>query len=574
MSQIPLTGVVSVQNSKVNTGETVYVPNTQVSSQNAQPNTTDNEGKFTLRFTGVASGRQVQIAVTLYGAYKDYVVVNEKELQSITLGRITPVSVYICRKGDLEQRQAEMVGLNMRKLEERMEADKKRLQKERDLLRQNNDYLTARYSEIKDSLDVIDKNIDNAFERIKEYAKNMVLENLDDKDDNYVKAYHCFSRGELDSVSYYLQDHELELKYQKILQLREDLVKEQTLAKILTESAKVKEEYSKNSLSELIKEWLLLARTYNMKNNYEKTMTYYEKAIHADTLITENLFEFATYLYSIREYAKAEKYYLQCLERYRILEQENPEEYLADVAQTLNDLAILHWSFREYSKALEKLEEALDIRRKLAVEDPKNYLAGVAQTLNNLGILHWMTKEYRKAAQEYEEALEIRRDLAAENPTGYLDKVALTLMNFAILHKATDEYFKALEEYEEALEIYRDLAAENPKTFLSNLASCLDNLANLHELMKEYPKALEEYEEALEIRRTLAAENPKAYLVSVAETLRNLADLYKNTGNFSKSLEKLEEALEIYRQFAAENPKAYSSIVTEIEERKADMERK
>ena len=51
MSQIPLSGVITVQNSKVNTGTTECVPHAQVASQNAQPNTTDNEGKFTLRFS-------------------------------------------------------------------------------------------------------------------------------------------------------------------------------------------------------------------------------------------------------------------------------------------------------------------------------------------------------------------------------------------------------------------------------------------------------------------------------------------------------------------------------------------
>ena len=116
-AQIDLKGVVSVQNSKVNTGKSVYVPNAQVSSQNAQPNTTDNEGKFMLRFSGIESGRQVQILVTPYGVYKDYVVVNEKELQSITLGRLTPIGVYVCQEGELEQRKAEMVGINMRKLQ-------------------------------------------------------------------------------------------------------------------------------------------------------------------------------------------------------------------------------------------------------------------------------------------------------------------------------------------------------------------------------------------------------------------------------------------------------------------------
>jgi len=606
--QIPLKGVVTVQNSKTYTGEIQYVKNAEATHPNAKSDVSDNEGKFTLNIIGLKSNTQTQITVTPSGIYSDYVVVNEKELQSITLGRVTPVGIYICKKGELEQRQAEMVGINMRKLEERMETDKKRLQKELEELKLKNDYLNVRYSEIKDSLDIISKSIDKAFERIKEYAQNMVLENLDDKDNNYVKAYDCFSKGELDSVSYYLQEQELELKHQKILQLQEEAKKEEELVAILTVSVKAKKEYSENSLSELIKEWLLLARTYNMKNDYEKTVLYYEKAIYADTLNTDNLFEFAKYLHSIREYTKAEMYYLKCLERYRILEKENPKVYLADmsktlnslanlhrmtnehskaleeyeealeirrnlaakntkvylmdVAQTLNDFAVLHQFLKEYTKALKENEEALEIRRNLAAEDPKIYL-DVAQTLNNLGILHYYRKEYSKTLKSYEDALEIRRNLAVENPKT-IDKVAMTLVNLAIVHRVTKEYSKALAEYQEALEVYRTLSEENPKAHLTFVARTLDNLANLHEEMNEYQKALEGYKEALEIRRNLAAESPKAYLSDVAMTLNNLAELYQNNKEYPKALKEYEEALDIFIKFAAESPKVYLTDVIRI----------
>jgi tetratricopeptide (TPR) repeat protein len=520
-------------------------------------------------------------------------VVNEKELRDITLGRVTPVGVFICKKTELDQRQADMVGINMRKWEERIDADKKRMQKELDELKSKNDYLNVRYGEIRDSLDMISKTENKIFERITEYAKSMTLENLDDRDENFVKAYNCFSRGELDSVSYYLQAQELELKHQKILQLQEEAKKEAALAAILTESAKAKIEYSENSLSELIKEWLLLARTYNMKNEYELAMLYYEKAIYADTTNINNLFEFAQYLYSIREYVKSEKYYLQCLEKYRGLEKANPNTYLAEIAQILNNLAILHNYFMDYHQALEKHEEALKMRRTLATENPKVYLVDVAQTLNNLAILHYNTKEYSKSATEHEEALEIRRKIAAENTT-FNGKVAQSLENLAITHHKTKEYSKALEEYREALEINRNLAAENPKVYLESVAGVLNSLGNLHETLQEYPKALEEYTEALEINRNLAVENPKVYLFNVAETLMNLGELYQNNKEYSAALNAYEEALNIFRELAAKNPQVYTEDVEWIlnklsilldeldklekagaipEERKADIEK-
>ena len=560
--QTPLKGVVTVQNSKTNTGKIQYVKNAEVTHPKAKSEVTDDDGKFTLNITGLHPNSQTQITVTPHGEYAEYVIVNAKELLDITLGRVTPVGVFICKKGDLEQRQAEMIGINMRKLEERMEADKKRLQKELDALKQNNDYLNTRYSEIKDSLDIISKNIDKAFERIKEYAKTMVLENLDFKDDNYVKAYHCFARGELDSVSYYLQDEELELKHQKIIQLQEEAKKEKELASILTESAKAKEEFSENSLSQLIKEWLLLARTYNMKNDYEKTMLYYEKALHADSLNTDNLYEYANYLYSIRDYNKAENYYLQCLERYRALEKENPKTYLSGLANTLNSLAVLHKVNNEYSKALEEYEEALEISKGVTKENPKEeHVADLARILNNFGSLYLATKEYSKASEKYEEALEIRRKLAEKNAKDYLLDLSVTLNNFGNIHHFTKEYSQALEKFEEALGISRKLAEDNPKIYLSYIATILSNLANIHTNTGNYPKALEEYEEALEIRRELAAENPKAYLPDVATTLINLSFLLGTINEISKALEEGKAALKIFERLAAENPRAYAPYV-------------
>jgi len=487
--------------------------------------------------------------------------VNEKELRDITLGRVTPISIYICKKGELEQRQAEMVGINMRKLEERMEIEKKRLQKELDKLKQNNDYLNVRYGEIKDSLDMISKNIDKAFERIKEYAQNMALENLDNKDNSYIKAYDCFSRGELDSVSFYLQAQELELKHQKILQLQEEAKKEKALAEMLTESAKAKEEYSENSLNELIKEWMLLAQTAAIQFKYEEAEGYYIKMVEANPLNVDHIFEFAKYLYSIREFAKAENYFLQCLERYRALEKENPDIYLYDVANTLHHLAIVHQILNEYSKAAEEFEEALEIRKKLAAGNPKKYSGDMANTLNNLGRLHQDHKEYLKALKLYEEALEIFGKFTAENQKAYFSDIANTLNNMGNLHTATNEYPKASEEFEEALEIFRELVAENSKIYIADMTRVLNNLAILHCMTHEYPKALEEYQEVLEINRELAAENPKLYLFDVAHTLSNLTLLHLTLNEYTMALEECEEALEIHRTLAVENPKVYLTRV-------------
>jgi tetratricopeptide (TPR) repeat protein len=63
--------------------------------------------------------------------------------------------------------------------------------------------------------------------------------------------------------------------------------------------------------------------------------------------------------------------------------------------------------------------EALAIRRDLAQRDPGAYRPDVAQTLNNLAILYRDTGRLADAKTAFTEALAIRRDLAQRDPSAY-----------------------------------------------------------------------------------------------------------------------------------------------------------
>jgi len=558
--QVQLKGVVTVQNSKTYTGNIQFVKNAEVehiNQNNAKAkDITGDDGKFTLNIKGAGANTQTQINVTPFGEFADYVVVNEKELKDITLGRLTPVSVFVCKKGELEKRQAEMVGINMRKLEEKMEADKKRLQKELDAIRANNDYLNVRYSQIKDSLDIISKNIDNAFERIKEYAKTMTLENLDDRDENYVKAYACFSRGALDSVSYYLQEHELDLKYQKIVQLQQEAKKEKELAAVLTESAKAKDEFTENSMNELIKEWLLLARTYNMKNDYEKAMNFYEKVIQADTLNIENIHIYANYLLNINEFEKAENYFSLGLSVISKISDESAA-YRIRQSRILGDYARLYYFTNEISVAMEKNEEAIRILKEFDIGNDIDVLRYLSNFLLNVANLHLKNIKYPEALNFYNEALEIRRKLYAINPQEYQYDMAQVLGNMAVLYLYSKDYPQALQKNEEALLLYRKLADENYKTNISNVAATLNNIALVHIDLQEYDEAMRKLSESIGIYKELAYENPKVYMPYLANLLGNYVYLYRLAGNCEEGVKYGNESLEIYKELAIVNPKAY-----------------
>ena len=497
--QIPLRGVVTVQNSKTYTGNTQYVKNAEATHPNAKTEVTDDDGKFTLYITGLKENSQTQITVIPYGEYTDYVVVNERELQDITLNRVLPISVYICKKGELEQRTADMIGINMRKIEERMENDKNRLQKELEELKLKNDYLNVRFKEIKDSLQFISDNIDNIFERIKKYAKTLVIENIDDKAENYANAYSCFLRGELDSVSYYLIDEELDLKYQKILLIQQESKKERESAAILIESAKEKEEYTENNFNELLKEWLLLANTADLQNDYEKAMFYYEKVISADTMNLDIILSYADYLRNINMNIKAEKFYLKCLSICEFLVKKNSSLYLQYLVIALNKLGDNYFAQHKYNTAEKYYLRCLDIREQQSKENPNVYLSDLADILNDLGDNYYNQKKFSTAEKYYLRCMDIREQKVKEN-SEYITDLKIILKHISLNYAAQGKEKKALKYYMRCLNYIEKLAKSNQKDYLPLLATILNEIGSYYQFfLYDSKKATKYYLRCLEI---------------------------------------------------------------------------
>ena len=272
----------------------------------------------------------------------------------------------------------------------------------------------------------------------------------------------------------------------------------------------------------------------------------------------------------------AEKEYIEALEIYHRLAQKNPEAFESDVARTLNNLAVLHKNTRRLDLAEKEYNEALEIQRRLAQKNPEAFESDVARTLNNLANLHQNTRRLDLAEKEYIEALEIYHRLAQKNPEAFESDVALTLNNLALLHKNTRRLDWAEKEYIEALEIRRRLAQKNPEAFESDVASTLNNLALLHDDIQRRDLAEKEHNEALEIRRRLARKNPKAFESKVARTLIGLALLHADTQRFDLAIKELQEALTIYNRMAQytdveqEYIEAIESLIKELQEQSTE----
>ena len=231
------------------------------------------------------------------------------------------------------------------------------------------------------------------------------------------QAKDYFDQGQFREADAILQAEEMVKDLNKLLQKDQQLDREK--AEVRASREQIANEF-------LIKAQLW-ATFYEQSNRFEQTCDYFAESLRA-LKTTDNLFEYAYFLYEHNQLDQANLFYTETLEICRNLGD------LFNVARTLNNLGILHYSKNEMAIAEQEYQEALQIRRELAVENPRSFLPDVATTLNNLAVLHSDKNERLIALAEYQEALQIRRELAVENPRSFLPDVAMTLINLSVFY--------------------------------------------------------------------------------------------------------------------------------------------
>ncbi|MEM7479837.1 MAG: serine/threonine-protein kinase [Acidobacteriota bacterium] len=256
------------------------------------------------------------------------------------------------------------------------------------------------------------------------------------------------------------------------------------------------------------------------------------------------------------------------------LRREVPDTDPADLATSLNELAVLYDQTGAFDQAVPLFEEALVLRREvLGEEHPK-----VAETLNDLGALHYRRGDLETAAPLLTEALALRRrvlgedhpdlpeslnnlaairrdqgDLAAaedlllqawtirERVLGEDHPVTIdTLSNLGVVYWNHGELDAAAEALETVLDRQpRVLGPDHPA-----LAGSLNNLASVRQAQGRLEEAETLFREALAFsRRTLGPDHPYGPVF-----LNNLGDLRAEQRDWAGATDFFEQALEIRRR--------------------------
>ena len=204
----------------------------------------------------------------------------------------------------------------------------------------------------------------------------------------------------------------------------------------------------------------------------------------------------------------------------------------ANVALTLNNLALLNLKLGKYAEAEPFYQRALDIDEEALGPDHPF----VATALNNLASLYQDQGKYAEAEPLYKHSLAIReRALGPDHPD-----VAGALDNLASLYRDQGKYAEAEPLYQRALAIdEKALGPDHP-----DVATTLSSLASLYRDRGKYAEAQPLYQRALDIDEKALGPDHR----DVATALNNLALLYQDQGKYTEAEPLCQRALRIYEE--------------------------
>ncbi len=248
--------------------------------------------------------------------------------------------------------------------------------------------------------------------------------------------------------------------------------------------------------------------------------------MHPD--VAESLNNLALLYWNQGRYTEAEPLHLRAM---TIQEQHLGPDH-PDLAESLNDLAALYWNQGRYTEAEPLHLRAMTIQEQHLGPDHPD----LTESLNGLAMLYWNQGRYTEAEPLLLRSLAIREQhLGPEHL-----RTSESLNNLALLYWKQGRYTEAEPLYQRALTICeQQLGPEH-----HGVASCLNNLAQLYLVEGRYTEADPLFQRSLAIcEQQLGPEHP-----STAQILNNLARLYTEQAKYTEAELLLQRALAIREQ--------------------------
>ena len=199
-----------------------------------------------------------------------------------------------------------------------------------------------------------------------------------------------------------------------------------------------------------------------------------------------------------------------------------------EVADILNDLALVYWGMAKYEEVEPLLQHAL-----LIEEQTQERPADIAEIINNLGILYHMQGKYTQAEPLYQRAISLKEQtLGPRDPA-----LTSTLNNLALLYKLQGKRTLVEPLFQRALAIAEQAFGSNHP----DVAMYVSQLGSLYWEKGEYEQAEVYQLQAIEIfEQTVGPEH-----FYVATSLNELGLLYRDQNKYEQAEPFLQRALTI-----------------------------
>lgn len=543
---VRLPGVVVEQNSRIRTGKTHYLEGAFVLATGAAATRSDATGKFTLVFADKPPGDLVRIQVKKHG----YVVVNDRELENAAvLNRRQPLKVVLCSEETLRQNQvayyriAENVAL--REMQQQLQRLQQDVDTRQEIIAELETQLNRKISDEKQLMAVLEEVQAVQQLRGEAIADRLLLVNLDDAGETYIRAHQAFMKGNLDRALSILDSVD---NAAALGQLDLALSEDKAALNKLSERIQQQEEQKQ----QLLQQVLLKARLLSLKARFREAEEQYLLALKHDPGNVDILWELAQFNTHLNRFSKAlercdQALALPCSDRQR--------------AGLLNIKAVVLMKQNKGPQAEPVMQEALQLQLELLKTDSVFYLPHLAMLLENMGNLYYQQRALKKAQAHYEQAIFIWHDLVPHNPEGAYAHAASALGALALVYRDYGQPAQADTLFRQSLFLLRQLAAGQPGKYDADLATTLGNLGLLYSDWADAATADAWLRESGAIWQSLAEANPLAYQPELARNLQNRGRLYVMNHQWPLADSCLGEAMAMYAELEAAQPDTYRPLI-------------
>ena len=297
----------------------------------------------------------------------------------------------------------------------------------------------------------------------------------------------------------------------------------------------------------------------NSQNKFDEALRFYSTCLNITTRNTDKckiLRQIGEIQLELNHFNQAENYLIRSLEIAQLLWKQDSVNYQSYMAETQNSMAHLYAKMREFSKAEEYYIKAMDNYTSLSgVQD--NMLEYLAELQADLCQMYLDMREFGKTGDMINRAERNTQTLYNVLPEQFRPLMARVKCAAGRNHKYFMRYNAAEESYKMALEQYSVLFKNNPSAYRPELADIYDKMSDLYTLMHKFEES--KYYAALAVSQydTLSMNITEAYLPDISNIKSEQAHLCQIMRRYADMKRYTEDGYEVIAKLYSNYPNVY-----------------